>query len=185
MFGELWSLLLFHPRRGNPSASCLYLLAALLGSSWLHLGKPVATPGPYPTLLGRICAQHCIHPSGLTYISVNPGCKSNIYKSRFQTGYKFVQRNRWLGVAVCQLGYLYGEEEGAWHTVGRGRGTGGGALSGLCWPQHAAASLAPRARMQVVTLDGSPGGQPSPQPPAPVKERQLGQNLRPLGLERL
>lgn len=25
------------------------------------------------------------------------GCKSNIYKSRFKTGYKFVQRNRWAG----------------------------------------------------------------------------------------
>lgn len=93
-----------------------------------------------------------------------PGCKSNIYKSRFQTGYKFVQRNRWVGVAVCQLGYLYGEEEGAWHTVGRSWGAG---RRSPCLPVLTSAHCSrPGSQFsdQGVTPDGNPGGQSSPPP---------------------
>lgn len=128
----------------------------------------MATPGPNPTLLGRICAQHCIHPSGLTYISVNPGCKSNIYKSRFQTGYKFVQRNRWVGVAVCQLGYLYGEEEGAWHTVG-----GAGGLEEEPFPGSAGLSAGWEPWW--------PTQPPAPSPHPPSKRGSWGRTSGPLG----
>lgn len=141
----------------------------------------MATPGPYPTLLGRICAQHCIHPSGLTYISVNPGCKSNIYKSRFQTGYKFVQRNRWVGVAVCQLGYLYGEEEGAWRTVG-----GAGGLEEEPFPGSAGLSTLLPALLPGLVRSwsrrmGALVANPAPSPHPPSKRGSWGRTSGPSG----
>lgn len=83
-------------------------------------GKPRTTPGPpHPSRQDPCPGVASIHLARHPSASI-PGCKSNIYKSHFQTGYTFVQRSRWVGVAACHLRYLYGEEVGGWHSEGRG-----------------------------------------------------------------
>lgn len=83
-------------------------------------GNPLTTPSPLHPSMWDLCPgtasiHLALHPSASI-----PGCKGNIYKSHFQTGYTFVQRSRWVGVAACHLRYLYGEEVGGWHMEGRG-----------------------------------------------------------------
>jgi hypothetical protein len=83
-------------------------------------GKPLTTPGPpHPSMWDPRPEAASIHLARHPSASI-PGCKGNIYKSHFQTGYTFVQRSRWVGVATCHLRYLYSEEVGGWHMEGRG-----------------------------------------------------------------
>lgn len=74
--------------------------------------KPLTTPGPpHPSRRDPCPGVASIHLAQHPSASI-PGCKGNIYKSHFQTGYTFVQRSRWVGVVACHLRYLYGEEVG-------------------------------------------------------------------------
>lgn len=69
------------------------------------------------------------------------GCKSNIYKSRFKTGYKFVQRNRWAGgSSLSPLIFIWRRRDkwkrgearaGGNEECSGGTGEGGGAGPGL------------------------------------------------------
>lgn len=75
--------------------------------------KLLTTPGlPHPSRRDPCPGVASIHLARHPSASI-PGCKGNIYKSHFQTGYTFVQRSRWVGVVACHLRYLYGEEVGA------------------------------------------------------------------------
>lgn len=79
-------------------------------------GMPLTTPGlPHPLMWDSRPGTASIHLARHPSASI-PGCKGNIYKSHFQTGYTFVQRSRWVGVAACHLRYLYSEE--VWGVVG-------------------------------------------------------------------
>lgn len=88
-------------------------------------GNPLTTPcPPHPSMWDPRPGVASIHLARHPSASI-PGCKGNIYKSHFQTGYTFVQRSRWVGVAACHLRYLCGKEVGGWHMEGRGGGLEG------------------------------------------------------------
>lgn len=105
------------------------------GQCLASVGEATGYPRPLPQP-SRWALRPALHPSIWSDIYQ---CQSLAAKAIFinqvsKLVTKFVQRNRWVGVAVCHLGYLYGEGEGAWHSVGRGWDTGAGDLSWLLPP---------------------------------------------------